>query len=214
MSRELLLLVDALAREKNVNKDIVFGALEQALGSATKKRFNEDVDVRVAIDRNTGEYRVVPTLASRGRRRGRDPAQQIALSEAKAQHGEVNVEDYIEEGLEPIEFGRIGAQAAKQVIVQKIRDAEREQILQDFLGRGDKLVTGSIKRMERGNAIIESGRVEAVLPRDHMIPKENLRVETACEPIYCASIARSAALSSCCPGPLRNSSPNCSPRSA
>jgi len=176
MSRELLLLVDALAREKNVNKDVVFGALEQAIGSATKKRFTEDVDVRVAIDRNTGDYesfrrwQVVPDDAVE------IPAQQIALSEAKAQYGEVAIEDYIEEPLEPIEFGRIGAQTAKQVILQKIRDAEREQILQDFLGRGDKLVTGTIKRMERGNAIIESGRVEAVLPRDQMIPKENLRV--------------------------------------
>jgi N utilization substance protein A len=176
MSRELLLLVDALAREKNVNKDIVFGALEQALGSATKKRFNEDVDVRVAIDRNTGEYESFRRWQVVADDAVEIPSQQIALSEAKAQHGEVNVEDYIEEGLEPIEFGRIGAQAAKTVIMQKIRDAEREQILQDFLGRGDKLVTGSIKRMERGNAIIESGRVEAVLPRDHMIPKENLRV--------------------------------------
>jgi N utilization substance protein A len=176
MSRELLLLVDALAREKNVQKDVVFGALEMAIGSATKKRFSEDVDVRVAIDRNTGDFesfrrwQIVPDESVEF------PAHQIALSEAKAQYGDVNIEDWIEEPLEPIEFGRIGAQAAKQVILQKIRDAEREQILQDFLGRGDKLVTGSIKRMERGNAIIESGRVEAMLPRDQMIPKENLRV--------------------------------------
>jgi N utilization substance protein A len=176
MSRELLLLVDALAREKNVNKDVVFGALEQAIGSATKKRFAEDVEVRVSIDRNTGEYesfrrwQVVPDEAVEF------PAHQIPLSKAKEEYGDVAVEDYIEEPLEPIEFGRIGAQAAKQVILQKIRDAEREQILQDFLARGDKLVTGTIKRMERGNAIIESGRVEAVLPRDQMIPKENLRV--------------------------------------
>ncbi len=176
MSRELLLLVDALAREKNVNKDVVFGALEQAIGSATKKRFTDDVDVRVAIDRNTGEYESFRRWQVVADDAVEIPAQQIALSEAKAQYGDVQVEDYIEEPLEPIEFGRIGAQTAKQVILQKIRDAEREQILQDFLGRGDKLVTGTIKRMERGNAIIESGRVEAVLPRDQMIPKENLRV--------------------------------------
>jgi N utilization substance protein A len=176
MSRELLLLVDALAREKNVNKDVVFGALEQAIGSATKKRFTEDVEVRVAIDRNTGEFesfrrwQVVPDDAVEF------PAHQIPISKAKEEYGDVAIEDYIEEPLEPIEFGRIGAQTAKQVILQKIRDAEREQILQDFLARGEKLVTGTIKRMERGNAIIESGRVEAVLPRDQMIPKENLRV--------------------------------------
>jgi transcription termination/antitermination protein NusA len=176
MSRELLLLVDALAREKNVNKDTVFGALEQAIGSATKKRFSEDVDVRVAIDRNTGEYESFRRWQVVADDAVELPAQQIPLSEAKAQYGDVQVEDYIEEPLEAIEFGRIGAQTAKQVILQKIRDAEREQILQDFLGRGEKLVTGTIKRMERGNAIIESGRVEAVLPRDQMIPKENLRV--------------------------------------
>jgi N utilization substance protein A len=176
MSRELLLLVDALAREKNVNKAVVFGALEQAIGSATKKRFTEDVDVRVAIDRNTGEYESFRRWQVVADDAVELPAQQIPLSEAKAQYGDVQVEDYIEEPLETIEFGRIGAQTAKQVILQKIRDAEREQILQDFLGRGEKLVTGTIKRMERGNAIIESGRVEAVLPRDQMIPKENLRV--------------------------------------
>jgi len=176
MSRELLLLVDALAREKNVQKEIVFGALEQAIGSATKKRFSEEVEVRVAIDRETGEFesfrrwQVVPDDSVEF------PAHQIAVSKAREQYADVDVEDFIEEPLEPIEFGRIGAQAAKQVILQKIRDAEREQILQDFLGRGDKLLTGTIKRMERGNAIIESGRVEAVLPRDQMIPKENLRV--------------------------------------
>jgi transcription termination/antitermination protein NusA len=177
MNRELLLLVDALAREKNVHKETVFGALESAIAQATKKRFSEDVDVRVAMDRNTGDFesfrrwQVVPDDAVEF------PPHQIPVTEAKKQHGEdIHVEDFIEEPLEPIDFGRIGAQAAKQVILQKIRDAEREQLLNDFLGRGEKLINGAIKRIERGNAIIEVGRVEAVLPRDQMIPKENLRV--------------------------------------
>ena len=176
MSREILLLVDALAREKNVSRDVVFAALEQALASATKKRFRDDVDVRVEIDRNTGDYlsfrrwQVVPDEAVEL------APMQIGLSEAIKRSEDIQLEEYIEEPLEPVEFGRIGAQAAKQVILQKIRDAEREQILQDFLGRGEHLVTGMIKRMERGNAIIESGRIEAVLPRDQMIPKENHRV--------------------------------------
>jgi len=175
MSREILLLVDALAREKNVNRDVVFGALELALASATKKRFTEDVDVRVAIDRNTGSYesfrrwKVVPDDLIEV------PPAQLGLSEALQRKPDVKLEDYIEEPLEAIEFGRIGAQAAKQVILQRIRDAEREQILNDFLSRGDELVTGTIKRMERGNAIVESGRLEALLPREQMIPKENLR---------------------------------------
>jgi len=190
MSRELLLLVDALAREKNVNKDTVFGALEQAIGSATKKRFTEDVDVRVAIDRSTGEYESFRRWQVVADDAVELPAQQIPISEAKSEDGDVSIGDYIEEPLEAIEFGRIGAQTAKQVILQKIRDAEREQILQDFLGRGEKLVTGTIKRMERGNAIIESGRVEAVLPRDQMIPKENLRVGDRCR-AYLLRIDRS-----------------------
>ncbi|MGH8310997.1 MAG: transcription termination factor NusA, partial [Steroidobacteraceae bacterium] len=176
MSREILLLVDALAREKNVNRDVVFGALELALASATKKRFSDDVDVRVAIDRNTGNYesfrrwKVVPDESVEL------PPAQIPLSEALKRKPDVKLEDFIEEPLEAIPFGRIGAQTAKQVILQRIRDAEREQILNDFLSRGDELVTGTVKRMERGNAIVESGRLEALLPREHMIPKENLRV--------------------------------------
>ncbi len=176
MSREILLLVDALAREKNVHKEVVFGALESAIASATKKRFSEEVEVRVAIDRETGDFesfrrwQVVPDEAVEF------PPYQIGLTEAVKQYGDVTIEDFIEEQLEAIEFGRIGAQAAKQTILQKIRDAEREQVLQDFLARNEKLVSGTIKRMERGNAIIEAGRIEAILPRDQMIPKENLRV--------------------------------------
>jgi transcription termination/antitermination protein NusA len=176
MSREILLLVDALAREKNVDKDIVFGALEQALASATKKRFREDVEVRVEVDRNTGDYHsfrrwhVVPDELLEA------PDREMTLEQAKEVIPDIELDEFIEEPLEPVEFGRIGAQTAKQVILQKIRDAEREQILNDFLARKEHLVTGTIKRIERGNAIVESGRVEAVLPRDQMIPKENLRV--------------------------------------
>lgn len=176
MSREILMLVDALAREKNVDKDIVFGALELALASATKKRFRDDVEARVEIDRSTGDYVSFRRWQVVADDMLEEPERQIALSEAVKINPEIQLEEFVEESLEPIEFGRIGAQAAKQVILQKIRDAEREQILNDFLLRKEHLVTGVIKRMERGNAIIESGRIEASLPRDQMIPKENLRV--------------------------------------
>ena len=175
MSREILLLVDALAREKNVQKDIVFGALELALASATKKRFTEEADVRVEIDRETGDYEsfrrwlVVPDGTVEF------SEHQISLTEARQQVDDVDLDDYIEEGIEPVDFGRIGAQAAKQVIFQRIRDAERDQVLKDFLDRKEHLVSGTVKRLERGSAIIEAGRVEALLPRDQMIPKENLR---------------------------------------
>jgi N utilization substance protein A len=176
MSREVLLLVDALAREKNVEKDIVFVALELALASATKKRFHEDADVRVSIDHQTGDYQSLRRWQVVADDAMEDAARQIPLSVALERSPDIVPEEFIEEVLEPVEFGRIGAQAAKQVIFQKIRDAEREQILSDFLERKEFMVTGTIKRMERGNAIIESGRVEAALPRDQMIPKENLRV--------------------------------------
>jgi N utilization substance protein A len=176
MSRELLMLVDALAREKNVEKDIVFAALELALASATKKRFKDDVDVRVEIDRETGEYKSFRRWQIVVDEEHELPQQQIALTDAIEQKLDKQVGDFVEEPLEPVEFGRIGAQTAKQVILQKIRDAEREQILNDFLQREEFIVTGAIKRMERGNAIIESGRIEAALPKDQMIPKENLRI--------------------------------------
>ena len=176
MSREILLLVDALAREKNVSKDIVFGALELALASATKKRIHDEADVRIVIDRETGNFesfrrwQVVPDNEYV------NEFLEMPLSEAQKDDPEIESGDSLEEPLEPIDFGRIGAQAAKQVILQKIRDAEREQILSDFLSRGEHIVSGTIKRMERGNAIIEAGKIEALLPRDQMIPKENLRI--------------------------------------
>jgi N utilization substance protein A len=175
MSRELLLLVDALAREKNVDKNIVFGALELALASATKKRIHDEAEVRVEINRETGEYEAFRRWLVLDDEEVEIPAQQLGLTEAREDDPEVQIGDYIEESLEAVDFGRIGAQTAKQVILQKIRDAEREQVLNDFLERKEHLVTGTIKRMERGNAIIEAGRIEALLPRDQMIPKENLR---------------------------------------
>jgi N utilization substance protein A len=176
MSREVLMLADALAREKNVERDIVFEALEMALASASKKRFNEDVDIRVAIDRNTGEYEtyrrwlVVPDEAGL-----QEPDKEILSFEAKEQISDIEIGDFIEEQVESVTFGRIGAQTAKQVILQRIRDAEREQILNDYLERGENVMTGTVKRADKNGLIIESGRVEALLRRDQMIPKENLR---------------------------------------
>ena len=177
MSREVLMLADALAREKNVEPEVVFGALEAALAHATKKRFTEDADVRVEIDRKTGEYvafrcwEVLPDDAEI-----EAPDRQYTLSQARERNPDVQIGEFIEEPLEAVAFGRIGAQAAKQVILQRIRDAEREQVLNDFLARNEALVSGTIKRMERGSAVVESGRIEGRLEKDQMIPKENLRV--------------------------------------
>ncbi len=174
--KEVLLLVDALSREKNVQKEIVFAALESALASATKKRFADDVDVRVSIDRATGDYDTFRRWTVVPDEEHEEPARQIAITDAPERGENLALGDVIEEPLEPVEFGRIGAQAAKQVILQKIRDAEREQILSDFLEREDNLLTGTVKRIERGNVIVESGRIEGVIPRDQMIQKEMLRV--------------------------------------
>src|SRR3954466_14621342 len=140
MSREVLLLVDVLAREKNVDKDIVFGALEHALAQATKKRYDGDVDIRVSIDREGGEFEsfrrwhVVPDEAGL-----QLPDQEVLLFEAKEQMSDIEVGEYIEEAGDSVPIGRIGAMAAKQVILQKIRDAEREMLLNDFMSRGDKI---------------------------------------------------------------------------
>ncbi|GAA7760069.1 MULTISPECIES: transcription termination factor NusA [Cupriavidus] len=176
MSREVLLLVDALAREKNVDKDVVFGALEAALASATKKRFEEDVDIRVHIDRESGEHETFRRWLVVPDEQGlQEPDKQILLFEAREQSADIQLDDYIEEQIESVEFGRIGAQAAKQVILQRIRDAEREQILNDYLDRGEKIMTGTVKRADKKGLIVESGRVEALLARDQIIPKENLR---------------------------------------
>ena len=176
MSREILLLVDALAREKNVAKDIVFGALESALASATKKRTHDEADVRVTIDRETGDYESFRRWLVMPDEDVVNDEAEMGIIDAREIDPDIQLGEYIEEPLEPIDFGRIGAQAAKQVILQRIRDAEREQVLDDFLERKEYLVSGSIKRMERGNAIIEIGRLEAAIPRDQMIPRENLRV--------------------------------------
>jgi N utilization substance protein A len=142
-----------------------------------KKRFKEDADIRVSVDRSSGDHEgyrrwlVVPDEAGL-----QEPDQQEMLSDAQEVVADIEVGEYIEEALEPLEFGRIGAQAAKQAILQRIRDAEREQILDDFLDRGETIISGSIKRMDKGDLIVETGKIEARMPRSEMIPKENLRV--------------------------------------
>ena len=174
MSREILLLVDALAHEKNVSKDVIYTALELALASATKKKHDVGVDIRVEINKENGEYQSFRCWTIVSEDLIENPEAEISPQDERAQ-GKLEG-DVIKEPIDSVEFGRIGAQAAKQVILQKVREAEREQILNDFLARDEKLVSGQIRRMERGNAIIEIGRLDAILPREQMIPKENLRV--------------------------------------
>ncbi|MCV2360988.1 MULTISPECIES: transcription termination factor NusA [Roseateles] len=176
MNRELLMLVDAISREKSVELDVVFGAVEAALASATKKLCGGEADIRVSVDRESGAYEtfrrwhVVPNEAGL-----QNPDAEILLFEAQEQIADIEVEDHIEEPIDSVPIGRIGAQAAKQVILQKIRDAEREQLLNDFLARGEQIFVGTVKRLDKGDVIAESGRIEGRLKRSEMIPKENLR---------------------------------------
>ncbi len=180
-SREMLELVEVLASEKNVEKDIVFGVLEQALASALKKsQFpGEDADVVVHVDRVTGEFKaqrrwlVVPDEQGL-----QEPDRQEMYSDVVDDNPGIEPGDYIEREIEVIDVdttGRRFAQDAKQVILQRLRDAEREQILKEFLARNESIVTGSIKRIDKNEAIVEIGRLEARLPRSQMIPRENLR---------------------------------------
>jgi transcription termination/antitermination protein NusA len=175
MNREMLTLVDVLAREKSVPKEIVFQALENALAQATKRQHSDKIDARVAINRETGEYEAFRRWAIVTNDEFVEPDNQMMLHEAHEVNPALELGGFVEEPLQAPEFGRIGAQAAKQAILQRIRDAEREQMLEEFLARNDTLVSGTVRRLDRGNVIVEAGRIEGVIPRDQMIPKESLR---------------------------------------
>ncbi len=176
MNREMLMLIDAISREKNVERDVVLGAVETALASATKKLFKGEVDIRVAIDPDSGAYDtfrrwlVVPDEAGL-----QNPDAEEMISDVIDENPGIEPGDYIERQIESVPIGRIGAMAAKQVILQRIRDAEREMLLNDFMSRGDKVFVGTVKRLDKGDVIVESGRVEGRLKRSEMIPKENFR---------------------------------------
>jgi len=176
MNREMLMLIDAISREKNVERDVVLSAVESALASATKKLHKGEVDIRVAIDPDTGAYEtfrrwlVVPDEAGL-----QNPEAEEMFSDAVEDHPSMQVGEFIEKQIDSVPIGRIGAMAAKQVILQRIRDAEREMLLNDFMSRGDKIFVGTVKRLDKGDVIVESGRVEGRLKRGEMIPKENFR---------------------------------------
>jgi len=179
MSREILAVVEAVSNEKGVAEETIFEALEAALASATKKRYSGDIDVRVSIDRRSGDYEtfrrweVVPDDDEEALE---SPDRQMPLSEAKRKEPNAEVGGYVEEPMESVEFGRIAAQTAKQVIVQKVREAERAQVVEAYQDRVGELVTGVVKRIERGNVILDLGaNAEAVILREELIPREAIR---------------------------------------
>lgn len=178
MNKEILLVVDAVSNEKGVSKDVIFEAIELALATAAKKRYDdEEADIRVAIDRKTGEYdtfrrwlvvdnEAVPELGTELN------MQEVQDIDASLQPGDVH-----EEQVESVAFGRIGAQAAKQIIFQKVREAERARIVDSYRERVGELVSGSVKKVTRDNIIVDlGGNAEALLPRDQLIPRETFRM--------------------------------------
>ena len=178
MSKELLLVVDAVANEKGVPREVIFEAIEAALASAAKKRYHdEDVLVRVSIDQKDGSYetfRRMEVVADDVVMES--PDRQVRLMDAIDEVEGVEVGDYIEEQIENPDFGRIAAQAAKQVIVQRVREAERAQVVDQWKDRVGELVTGIVKRVERGNIYVDlGGNAEAIIPKDKGIPRDVLR---------------------------------------
>jgi len=177
MNKEILLVVDAISHEKGVGKDIIFQAIEVALATATKKRHERDLDVRVTINRETGDYETFRRWQVIGEDETLEaPERQMKLSDARARMPLVQLGELIEEPMESIAFGRIAAQTAKQVIVQKVRDAERSKVIEAYRDRVGSLVMGTVKRMDRGNVILDLGNnVEAMISREHLIPRETIR---------------------------------------
>ena len=179
MNKEILLVVDAVSNEKGVEKEIIFEAIEAALASATRKKNGGEIDVRVAIDRKTGDYetfrrwRVVDDAETSVLE---NPITEITLSAARAEDPNIQVDGFIEDEIESISFGRIAAQTAKQVIVQKVREAERAKVVEAYEGRVGELVTGIVKRADRGSILLDLGNnAEALIPKSEVIPKEAAR---------------------------------------
>ena len=173
-SRELLLVAETVAREKAIEKDQVLEAMEQAIQKAGRSKYGYEHDIRAKIDRKTGE--ITLTRCREVVEEIENPATQLTLLEAQAIDPNLKIGDLLTELLPPIDFGRVAAQTAKQVIFQKVRDAERLRQYQEYKDRIGDIVSGIVKRVEFGNTFIELGRAEALLRRDEMIPRENLRV--------------------------------------
>ncbi len=176
MNKEILMVVEAVSNEKGVDERVIFEAIESALATATKKRYDNDVDIRVQIDPETGDYETFRRWEVVEDDEMEFPERQITLSAARLDNPDIQPGDFIEEQVESIEFGRIAAQTAKQVIVQKVREAERAQVVEAYKDRVGELVMGVVKRVERGNVYLDLGNnADAIIPRDELIPRESIR---------------------------------------
>lgn len=171
---ELLQIADAVAREKTIDKKIVIEAMEEAIQKAAKARYGAENDIRCEIDPKTGEAKLTRVLAVVDE--VENDATQVTLEDAKQRNPEAKVGDLIAETLPPLEFGRVAAQNAKQVIVQKVREAERDRQFNEYKDRVGDIANGTVKRVEYGNVIVDLGRAEGIIRRDEMIPRENVRL--------------------------------------
>ena len=173
MSKEILYVADAVSNEKGVDKEIIFQAIESALATATRKKNGKDIEVRVDIDRETGDYDTYRRwLVIDNDEPMENPLGETTLEAAQIDNPEIEVGDYIEEQIESVEFGRIAAQTAKQVIVQKVREAERERDVEAYQGLEGTLVMGTVKRVERGNLYVDPDKgVERFITNSDTIPR-------------------------------------------
>ncbi|MBL6746958.1 MAG: transcription termination/antitermination protein NusA [Pseudomonadales bacterium] len=178
MSKEILMVVDAVSNEKGVSRGVIFEAIESALATATKKlNDNEEIDCRVSVDRETGDYETFRVWTVVEDEEFLEEASQFTLEQAGEKDKSLAIGDTYEEKIDNVEFGRIAAQTAKQVIVQKVREAEREIVIGDYQDRVGELVAGTVKKVTRDNVIVDLGNnAEALLPRDQMIPRETFRI--------------------------------------
>ncbi len=177
-NKEILLVVDTVSNEKGIDRDIIFEAIEAALASATRKTYQQDIEVRIDIDKNTGDYQSFRRweVVEPGEDGLEEPLRQISLEAAQLDQPELELGDFIEEPIDSVEFGRIAAQTAKQVIVQKVREAERRKVIEAYTDREGTLVMGQVKRVERGNVYVDLGdNAEGYIPREDMIPRESVR---------------------------------------
>ncbi|WP_370321095.1 transcription termination factor NusA [Oricola sp.] len=170
---ELLQIADAVAREKLIDKDIVISAMADAIQKAAKSRYGQETNIRADINTKTGEIKLQRLLEVS--ENVEDSATQISIEQARDRNPEAQPGDFIAEQLPPLDFGRIAAQSAKQVIVQKVREAERDNQYEEFKDRVGEIVNGSVKRVEYGNVIVDLGRAEAIIRRDELIPREMYR---------------------------------------
>ncbi len=179
MSKEVLLVVESVSNEKGVPAGVIFEALELALATATKKRYEDEVDLRVSINRHNGNYETFRRWTVVEEEALENPAAELTLAEAQEKQEGAKVGDLIEEKIESIEFGRIAAQTAKQVIVQKVREAERAQVVDAYRERVGEIISGTVKKASRDSVIVDLGNnAEALLAREHIIPRESFRVGT------------------------------------